>query len=366
MIHRLELHNFKCFENAEIECSPLTMLCGVNSCGKSSVIQAVLLLEETRCSTGMIDLMNMQHGTVLYSFDEILYDDAEDDKIRIGITMMGKSVNLILSSDENDNNVRCKIPTEELSNLQKLGTIWYLGSDRMISQYQKRGNTAKFELGKKNEYLGFILEKGRSGKIAVDKRRNLRDAENTLFTIQLNEWLDYILPGNKVIAEDLGSDNLISLRFGKEQKLHKTNVGYGVSFVLPILVSGLLAKEGDVVIVENPELHLHPKAQSDLMFFLAQLAAIGVQIIIETHSDHIVNGLRKAVVNDACALQAPQAVIYFFDENFQMHEITIKDDAELSDWPKDFMEQEEIDLYYIRKMRMAHENKHADEHTDTM
>lgn len=93
--------------------------------------------------------MNMQHGTVLYSFDEILYDDAEDDKIRIGITMMGKSVNLILSSDENDNNVRCKIPTEELSNLQKLGTIWYLGSDRMISQYQKRGNTAKFELGKK-------------------------------------------------------------------------------------------------------------------------------------------------------------------------------------------------------------------------
>ena len=96
MIHRLELHNFKCFENAEIKCSPLTVLCGVNSCGKSSVIQAVLLLEETRCSTGMIDLMNMQHGTVLYSFDEILYDDAEDDKIRIGITMMGKSVNLIL------------------------------------------------------------------------------------------------------------------------------------------------------------------------------------------------------------------------------------------------------------------------------
>lgn len=171
MIHRLELHNFKCFENAEIKCSPLTVLCGVNSCGKSSVIQAVLLLEETRCSTGMIDLMNMQHGTVLYSFDEILYDDAEDDKIRIGITMMGKSVNLILSSDENDNNVRCKIPTEELSNLQKLGTIWYLGSDRMISQYQKRGNTAKFELGKKMNIWVLYWKKGDLGKL-----RSIRDA----------------------------------------------------------------------------------------------------------------------------------------------------------------------------------------------
>lgn len=366
MIYRLELHNFKCFENTGIKCSPLTVLCGVNSCGKSSVIQAILLLEEARYSTGAIDLMNMRHGTALYSFDEILYDDAEEDKIHISITVEGKPINLTLSSDENDNNVCCKIPTGELSGFENLGTIWYLGSDRMIGTYQKRGNAARLELGRENEYLGFILEKGRSGKIVVDKRRNFGDADNTLFLLQVNEWLDYILPGNKVIAEDLGNDNLISMRFGKEQKLHKTNAGYGVSFVLPILVSGLLAKEGDVLIVENPELHLHPKAQSDLMFFLAGLAAIGVQVIIETHSDHIVNGLRKAVINDACALQASQAVIYFFDENFQTHEITIRDDAELSDWPKDFMEQEEIDLYYIRKMRMAHGNKHADEHTDTV
>lgn len=143
MIHRLELQNFKCFEKTAIKCSPLTVLCGVNSCGKSSVIQAILLLEETCCSTGTIDLMNMRHGTALYSFDEILYDDAEDDKIHIGITVEGGSVHLTLSSDENDNNVCCKIPVGELSNLKDLGSIWYLGSDRMISTYQKAGQCSK-------------------------------------------------------------------------------------------------------------------------------------------------------------------------------------------------------------------------------
>lgn len=366
MISRLELHNFKCFENMDIKCSPLTVLCGVNSCGKSSVIQAVLMIEEARYSTGNIDLMNMKYGADLYSFDEILYDDAEEETINICITVNNKSINLTFISEENDNNISCKFSTETKINLENLGRIWYLGSDRTISQYQKRGNIAKVELGRENEYLGFILEKGRSGKIAVDKRRNLKDAENTLFMTQVNEWLDFILPGNQVMAVTMGSDNLVSMRFGKEQKLHKSNVGYGVSFVLPIIINGLLAKEEDVIIVENPELHLHPKAQSDLMLFFARLAAAGVQIIIETHSDHIVNGLRKAIINDDCELKSSQTTIYFFDESFQAHGITVNDDAELSEWPKDFMEQEELDLYYIRKMRMMHGNKLTNEYTDTM
>lgn len=364
MIDRLRVHNFKCFENMQIECFPFMVLCGVNSCGKSSVIQAILLAEEARWGGGTIDLMNMADGPDLYSFDEILYDNAEEEEIEIILTTKNKDIRYHFSSEENDNNILCELSEENCLFARRLGRLWYLGSDRTISQYQKRGNMKTITLGGENEYLGFILEKGRSGKIPVDKRRNLKDAENTLFLTQVNEWLDYILPGNQVMAATQGNDNLVSMRFGKEHKLHKTNVGYGVSFVLPILVSGLLAKEGDMVIVENPELHLHPKAQSDLMLFFARIVACGVQVIIETHSDHIVNGVRKAVVGDQCGLRAREAAIYFFDEKCQVHCITINDDAELSEWPKDFMEQEEMDLHYIRKMRLVHGNKHADEHTD--
>lgn len=366
MIDRLSVKNFKCFANMEMECYPFMVLCGVNSCGKSSVIQAILMAEEVRRSAGTIDLMNMVNGSALYSFDEILYDDAEDEEIEIMLSVKDSAIRFSFSSEENDNNISCELSGDRSLLESGLGNLWYLGSDRMISQYQRRGNAKTITLGGENEYLGFLLEKGRSGKLPVDKRRNLKDVENTLLMTQVNEWLDYILPGNQVMAATQGNDNFVSIRFGREYKFHKTNVGYGVSFVLPILVSGLLAQAGDLVVVENPELHLHPKAQSDLMFFLARMVDCGVQVIIETHSDHIVNGVRKAVINDQCNLSAGQAVIYFFDEERHAHMIKINSNAELSEWPKDFMEQEEIDLHYIRRMRLMHGNNFTDEHTDTV
>lgn len=366
MISKLELQNFKCFNKLEIDCKPFTVLCGINSCGKSSVIQAILLAEEAWESNGNFDLMNMKYGTDLYSFDEILYDDAEDEEIFVRLRVNDNDIHFTFYSEENDNNVSYKRDALGADKVNDWGKVWYLGSDRAISQVQKRGNVAKLELGKENEYLGFILEKGRSNKISVDKRRNCKDMENVLLMTQVNEWLDYILPGNQVMAATTGNDNLISMRFGKEQKLHKTNVGYGISFILPILVSGLLADKGDLVIIENPELHLHPKAQSALMYFLARLVSTGVQVIIETHSDHIVNGLRKAVVDCECELEPSETAIYFFNSSCEIKRITIDADAELSEWPEDFMEQEEMDLYFIRKKRMINGNRHTNEHSDNM
>lgn len=364
MIDKLSIRNFKCFEKIELLLKPFTVLCGVNSGGKSSVIQALLLgmesLEKGTVS-GNLDLMALHDNVELYSFEEILYSDAEEEQIEIGIEQEQDKRVIRFMSEESDNNVKYTL-IEGIISKEQISKVWYLGSNRTISSYQKRGNATALELGKDNEYIGFVLEKGRSGKVPADKSRNCEDMENVLFTTQVNEWLNYILPGNQVMAVTMGSDNLISLRFGKEQRLHKTNVGYGISFVLPILVSGLLAKKGDVLIIENPELHLHPKAQSDLMVFLSCVAKAGVQIIIETHSDHVINGIRKAVVNPACKLTAADTAIYFFGENQSCRYIEIEADAELSEWPDDFMEQEENDLYFIRKMRMEHDFKCTNEH----
>lgn len=365
MINRLSIRNFKCFQNVELSLKPFTVLCGINSGGKSSIIQALLLgiesLEKGR-KNGNLDLTGLHYNVDLYSFEEILYSDAEEEWIEIGIEEEQDKRVIKFLSEESDNNVKYTLTKGEGIREQAF-KVWYLGSDRMISQYQRRGNVDALELGTNNEYIGFILEKGRSGKVMADRDRNCKDKDNVLFTTQVNEWLDYILPGNQVMAVTTGSDNLISLRFGKEQRLHKTNVGYGISFVLPILVSGLLAKKGDILIIENPELHLHPKAQSDLMLFLSCMAKAGVQIIIETHSDHVINGIRKAVVNPACKLAAKDTAIYFLGEQQMCRHIKIEADAELSEWPNDFMEQEENDLYFIRKMRMEHDIKHTNEYT---
>lgn len=295
MIDKLKLENFKCFPEMELKFGSLSILCGINSGGKSSVIQGLLLGIEsvdTGKKKGNIDLMNSRYNMNLYSFEEILYDDA--DKERIGITLCADDTitSIEYSSEESDNNLKFNIISSGVLQKEKI-QVWYLGSDRMIDQYQKRGNLEKLELGKNNEYIAYILERGRSNKLEADRKRNLNDKDNILFASQVNEWLDIIIPGNQVMAVTSGNDNLVSLKFGRDYKFHRTNIGYGVSFVLPIIVSGLLAKKGDILIIENPELHLHPKAQSELSLFLSVVANAGVQVLIETHSDHIVNGVRK-------------------------------------------------------------------------
>ena len=105
------------------------------------------------------------------------------------------------------------------------------------------------------------------------------------------------------------------------------------------------------MIVENPELHLHPKAQSELMAFFVKISLAGVQVILETHSDHIVNGMRKAIVNDYCALNPDDVRLYFFDDKKKCQKIEINENADLETWPEDFMDQGEQDLCYIRKHR---------------
>lgn len=174
MIKRIELKNFKCFSKMGIDFKPISILCGVNSGGKSSIIQALLLgIEsiETETGKGNIDLMNSKYNMNLYSFEEILYDDADKEKIEI---MLHKDNNSVISieytSEESDNNLKFDVVSTNM--FQKpTKRVWYLSSERTIAQYQKRGNFENLELGRKNEYIAYILERGRSNKLQADSEK---------------------------------------------------------------------------------------------------------------------------------------------------------------------------------------------------
>ena len=359
MIDRLKIENFKCFSELSMEFRPFTLLCGVNSSGKSSVIQALLLgmeIAADKKAEGNLDLMDAKYNIDLYSFKELLYEDAEEEYIQISLYEDNVWNLWEFTSIDGDNNLLYKRKEGKEEALQK--KVWYLGSERMISKYQRRGNAENLTLGKENEYIAYILECGRSLKIMIDKERSYQDQENLLFSAQVNQWLQYILPGSQVMASTTGNDNMVSLSFGKDFRFHRTNVGCGVGFVLPIIVGGLLAAKDDLLIIENPELHLHPRAQSDLALFLAFVANAGVQVLVETHSDHIINGLRKAVIGQECKIQAKEVGIYYFDKENRAEFLELDADAQFHTWPEDFMEQVEKDLYYLRKMRLA--NGHRD------
>ena len=125
MISKLAVVNFKCFGELELDIKPLTLLCGVNSGGKSSVIQALLLCKETmnrENSQGTLDLMNSQYNTNLYSFEEILYQDAEEEKIQIEVEGKDFIRKYTYESEDGDNNISYKC---EFSQGSEKGKIWY-------------------------------------------------------------------------------------------------------------------------------------------------------------------------------------------------------------------------------------------------
>jgi predicted ATPase len=120
------------------------------------------------------------------------------------------------------------------------------------------------------------------------------------------------------------------------------NMGFGVSYALPIIVAGLLAPEGGLFIVENPEAHLHPAGQSKIGRFLGRLAGSGVQVIVETHSDHVLNGIRLAAVDERTV--GPSEVIVHYFDGAEPVSIEMTERGGLSKWPNGFFDQLENDL----------------------
>ena len=172
---------------------------------------------------------------------------------------------------------------------------------------------------------------------------------------QTEAYLDYFFPGAGFNVEPVKNANLVTLNIRTSQggEYHRAqNVGYGLTHVLPILTACLGADKGNVVLIENPETHLHPAAQALMGLFLARVATSGVQIILETHSDHVLNGIRRAVKEQK--LLSEQVTIHFFrqrpdDESDTPQVLSPLIDAQgnLDEWPQDFFDQFDKDTAYF-------------------
>jgi len=175
---------------------------------------------------------------------------------------------------------------------------------------------------------------------------------------QVEYWLDYVIPGTEVrFSSDLAMR--LSQMTVKQTVLNTDfqsphNFGFGASYVLPVIVTGLLAEPGSMIIVENPEAHLHPAGQSRIGRFLSQIAKSGVQIIIETHSEHVINGVRLQTLNSD-ATPADLCINYFSIDpsknNHIVKRLHLNDNMDILEWPDGFFDQEAIDLKELRSLR---------------
>lgn len=335
---QFKISGFKCFLNTTFELNKLTVLTGANASGKSSVIQSLLLMKAGE-ENPEIDLSNRKYAFDMGDKDSLINDKAEDE---VSFTL-GKYKSYFLSSDETP---KGKLLMYYESKESCFGeNVYYLSAERQGPRYEvSLDKTIKVDCGCRGKSVANAINNNTFTDI--DEQRKLKKGT---FPIQLDAWLDIIFPGLSVKVKQSGETNLQVTIRNNMVTSNATNVGFGISYALPIIVEGLLAEKGAWLIIENPEAHLHAKAQSNMGYFLSIIAAAGVRVIIETHSEHIVNGIRRATINTENPISQEDVNIYFMSPNNvgKANLITIDKKGNLSDFPIDFFDQSRQDLLYI-------------------
>lgn len=165
-----------------------------------------------------------------------------------------------------------------------------------------------------------------------------------------NLWMGEIFQGAKIKVESIKGEDLSKMKISSDHRgdyFKPTNVGYGFSYSLPIIVSGLIAKPGEILIVENPEAHLHPAAQAILATFLAMVSETGVQVFIESHSEHMLNGLRIAVFDKLIQKENLNVLYFGATEVDYFAKIEVDTDGSINNWPGGFFDQGAKDLNHL-------------------
>ncbi|MBD2040118.1 AAA family ATPase [Microcoleus sp. FACHB-672] len=420
MLTKIELKNFKCFKDKiQFPLTQINLLTGINGRGKSTLLQALLLMrqsiEHREVTTQIVlngscvrlgNFVDVRNSSISrdepivlkYYFHEIVHPNkvihkgmeyllrpnSDDDMVAeiSQINLCNKfnldnSVTTVqrkylkkdntneYSTTENESkrlrdcSLNNLIPNDSsptliedeefyLNSLDEsfnFSHMHYISADRIGPQEFYFKSTLKNfpNVGAKGEFTVNLLYTKRNN--LVNDMLCLKEDAKTLSN-QTEEWLSYVFEGAKVQISESRS-NILELLFNTnalKERYKPANVGFGYHCILPIIVSGLIARKGEILIVENPEAHLHPKAQSRLTHFLAKVSSCGVQVFIESHSDHILNALRIAVLDKIIDHENLNILYLQLNSEQQVVQIPVQPNGGIEEWPKGFFDQMDKDF----------------------
>ena len=458
MLRRIGLTNFKCFENLDLPCAPLNLLCGLNGMGKSSVIQALLVLRQS-FETGDLQEGRLVLGgtlTDLGAGSDVLFEDAGDEVV--GFTLHGdqaqppwtqrfgysrgsdqlvairalptsgnlqdaargapcpvtgqptkgrsvfagsgsdakakSAINALLRNDPgadarldgfaDPQRIRAAAAKAKAAGLSQVDRVndwlrtdseagspgvgvvppWQVASPfggRLIYvQADRTGPRKSYPLsevlarrgdfGRRGEYAWNYLSDHQNDSLPASDPR-CGDGSTRRLRGAVDHWLQDVSPGAHLQLESVLAADAVLAGFTFDRpgdvmsRRHRaTNVGFGLSYVFPVVLA-LLSEPGTLCLIENPEAHLHPRGQTKLAELTARAAAAGVQVFVETHSDHFLDGVRLAI-HDGLIPPTDAAIHYFEREGGQavVSSPTVDADGRLSRWPVGFFDQHEENL----------------------
>ena len=380
MLQQIELQFFKCFALLKLPVGPLTLLSGANASGKSSVMQALVLLHQTirdhQWSTRlMLNGTSIRLGTASAVIDDVFgrrtcaialldsdtayeWDFAGD---RDEMSMAVDRVRANGSSEEHPNALRDLLPVTfddrrgTVSLASRLRGLTYLTAERLgpREHYALEDPQLTPVVGPTGEHAASVLYSG--GDLPVLHSLAVPDVPPTRLR-QVGARMEQFFPGCALTVEKVPRASAVALGFrtSSATEFHApVHTGFGLTQVFPIVVAALSVGREDLLLIENPEVHLHPAGQARMGEFLAEVAAAGVQVMLETHSDHVLNGVRRAVKNGALA--PGDVALHFFrprhdaerDGVAQVQSPYLDGDGNVDDWPDGFFDQFDKDMSYF-------------------
>lgn len=302
MLEALNVHNFQCLANVTVDFAPLTLLTGANGTGKSAVIRACLALRQSFLYDGFTDGLQL-HGELirLGTPDDVLYEDAREP----GLDMTLKRRDDVRRYFFTHTPERFVFSRKSSLAAPFPEPMTWLGIKRarlaacpIPTPMQQRYNRP----GAVGQFIPYLLLRHGSKPVGLPDPMGMASAgaqaESPGLLEQTEAWLARLGHPVRIRVQECPGSDSISLLFssvGGDRSLRVANAGSGLTHVLPVVVAVLDTQPGGLVWLEHPDAFLHPRAAQALGRFLALAVAHGVQIVVETHSVHLLNGLRLAM-----------------------------------------------------------------------
>ena len=344
MIDNLKIENFKSFISEDIPLKNLTLLSGLNNSGKSSIIQSLRMY--TASYNNKSPLLDG------YGYVEDLRSDlvkAQSD-MKISLNRGGSWGEMTLSDNDYS---RPKFSPEFI----------YVGADRLGPQSFLPLNVGLDDhpkVGDRGEYTLDLIDKLSNFGYLVPECLMHTAIPGQAFEYALRGWLTEISPG---VSFEFSTNRKAGISHAEIDDHRPTNVGFGLSYTLPVIAATLCAtsnvpslqdqdvwvrnweqkkqNNGILLVIENPEAHLHPQGQTAMGRLLAIAASTGIQIVVETHSEHVMDGIRIAVKQGK--LSHNDVLFHYLAKNADgastISTPNLDENGKLDFWPKGFFDQ---------------------------
>ena len=374
MITQLELEHFKCFSLLKLPLGPLTLLSGTNASGKSTVLQSLVLLQQTMQTNEWSTRLLLNGGTInLGTVSDALHHEGRDrfsmellntstscrwtfkggrHEMSLAVDSVGVGDQVLHSPVTLQHLLPPNSESEAVSMVDSVRSLSYISAERAGPRevYPLHDAHRGPAVGPAGEHAVSVLFRTQDDRIPSELR--LPNAPPTL-RAQVEARLGTLFPGGTALdVTRVPNTNAVTLGIRTRPEtgfLRPVHVGFGITQVLPIIVSILAAPPGSIHLIENPEVHLHPAGQALIGQFLAEATQARHQLLVETHSDHVLNGIRRSVKDQK--LKAEQVAIHFFQNQFeegsQVLSVALDSAGNVDVWPEGFFDQFDKDMNYF-------------------